>query len=274
MNAGGRRSAPATPTTSAKGPALVESLASAHRHAHRDRLRLQRRGDERRRSLLHRRQLRRASARSGARGASRFSRRCRFRSSPATSPRCAPALFHTLILTKDKKLYALGRGRDGQLGNGKTVNGFALVPDMTDVVSFAAGTWHSVVARADGSVWAWGNGSKSQLCDGATTNRAIPAKVTLPAGVRVDASGGRRAQHADAHGRRCALRVRRQPVRCARASAAAVARAADVDSGAGREIVRCSRLAARTAPSARMAATSVSSARTTTASSLLPTRRP
>ena len=84
--------------------------------------------------------------------------------------------FHTLILTKDKKLYALGRGRDGQLGSGKMVNGFALVPDMTDVVSFAAGTWHSVVARADGSVWAWGNDSRSQLCDGATTNRATPAR--------------------------------------------------------------------------------------------------
>ena len=101
-------------------------------------------------------------------------------------------LFHTLILTKDKKLYALGRGRDGQLGGGKMVNGFALVPDMPDVVSFAAGTWHSVVARADGSVWAWGNNSKSQLCDGATANRAIPAKVALPAGVRVThvAAGG------------------------------------------------------------------------------------
>ncbi len=94
-------------------------------------------------------------------------------------------LFHTLILGKDKKLYALGRGRDGQLGSGKMVNGFSVVPEMTDVVSFAAGTWHSVAARADGSVWTWGNDSKSQLCDGATTNRATPAKVTLPAGVRV-----------------------------------------------------------------------------------------
>jgi hypothetical protein len=101
-------------------------------------------------------------------------------------------LFHTLIRTKDKKLYALGRGRDGQLGNGKVVNGFALVPDMTDVVSFAAGTWHSVAARADGSVWTWGNDSKSQLCDGATANRAVPAKVTLPDGVRITqvAAGG------------------------------------------------------------------------------------
>ena len=100
--------------------------------------------------------------------------------------------FHTLILTKDRQLYALGRGRDGQLGHGKTVNGFALVPEMTDVVSFAAGTWHSVAARADGSVWTWGNGSKSQLCDGQTLNRATPTRVTLPDGVRVAdvAAGG------------------------------------------------------------------------------------
>ncbi len=100
--------------------------------------------------------------------------------------------FHTLILTRDRKLYALGRGRDGQLGSGKTVNGFALVTEMSDVVSFAAGTWHSVAARADGSVWTWGNGSKSQLCDGQTANRATPARVTLPAGVRVTqvAAGG------------------------------------------------------------------------------------
>ena len=100
--------------------------------------------------------------------------------------------FHTLIKTKDGKLYALGRGRDGQLGNGRTTNGFALVPDMTDVVSFAAGTWHSVAARADGSVWTWGNDAKSQLCDGGTTNRSVPARVTLPDGARVShvAAGG------------------------------------------------------------------------------------
>ena len=93
--------------------------------------------------------------------------------------------FHTLILTKDRKLYGLGRGRDGQLGNGKTVNGLGLVADMTDVVSFAAGTWHSVAARADGSVWTWGNGSRSQLCDGQKANRALPARVTLPAAASV-----------------------------------------------------------------------------------------
>lgn len=100
--------------------------------------------------------------------------------------------FHTLIKTKDGKLYALGRGRDGQLGNGRTTNGFALVSGLTDVVSFAAGTWQSVAARADGSVWAWGNDATSQLCDGGTTDLNVPAKVALPAGVSVAqvAAGG------------------------------------------------------------------------------------
>lgn len=100
--------------------------------------------------------------------------------------------FHTLIRTRDGKLYAMGRGRDGQLGNGRTSNGFTLVPGMTDVVSFDAGMWHSVAARADGSAWAWGNDAKSQLCDGGTANLSSPAKIALPAGIAVAqvAAGG------------------------------------------------------------------------------------
>ena len=92
--------------------------------------------------------------------------------------------FHTLILARDGKLYALGRGREGQLGSGKMVNGFALVTGIADVVSFGAGTWHSVAVKSDGTVWTWGSDLKSQLCDGKTTNRAQPAQVALPAGAR------------------------------------------------------------------------------------------
>ena len=74
------------------------------------------------------------------------------------------------------RLYAFGRGRDGQLGNGKSANGAGYVQDLAGVVSFGAGIWHSVALTTDGAVWVWGNNSKSQLCDGATTNRAVPAK--------------------------------------------------------------------------------------------------
>ena len=142
------------------------------------------------------------------------------RSLPATSREVRAGAFHTLILSKDKKLYALGRGRDGQLGDGKAVNGFAPRRDLTDVVSFAAGTWHSVAARADGSVWTWGNDAKSQLCDGGTTNRATPARIALPAGARVAqvAAGGHSTLMRTADGR--GHRMRRQPVRAARNRAA------------------------------------------------------
>ena len=100
--------------------------------------------------------------------------------------------FHVLALTKDGALWAFGRGRDGQLGHGKTVNGVARVPEMSGVVSFSAGTWHSAAVKADGSAWLWGNNGKSQLCDGATANRAVPARVTMAAGLEVAevAAGG------------------------------------------------------------------------------------
>jgi hypothetical protein len=98
--------------------------------------------------------------------------------------------FHSLVLTKDGRVYAFGRGRDGQLGNGRADNGFVLVSDLTDVVSIAAGTWHSVAARRDGSVWTWGNDSRSQLCDGATVNRNSPAKIEVPGIVTQVAAGG------------------------------------------------------------------------------------
>jgi hypothetical protein len=96
----------------------------------------------------------------------------------------AAGMFHTLVQTKDGKVYAFGRGRDGQLGPGPTTNGFRAIPEMNDAVALSAGTWHSAALKADGSVWVWGNNSKSQLCDGTTTNRAAPLKVNLPGGAK------------------------------------------------------------------------------------------
>jgi alpha-tubulin suppressor-like RCC1 family protein len=100
--------------------------------------------------------------------------------------------FHALVQTTDGRLYAFGRARDGQLGNGKTTSVFGPVLEMTNVVSFAAGTWHSAAVRADGSVWAWGSNGRSELCDGTTVNKASPQKVTLPGDAKATqvAAGG------------------------------------------------------------------------------------
>ncbi len=100
--------------------------------------------------------------------------------------------FHALVQTKDGQLYAFGRARDGQLGSGRTTSAFGPVLEMTDVVSFAAGTWHSAAVRADGSVWVWGSNGRSELCDGTTVNKSSPQKVTLPGAAKAThvAAGG------------------------------------------------------------------------------------
>ncbi len=100
--------------------------------------------------------------------------------------------FHALVQTKDGQLYAFGRARDGQLGSGKTVSVFGPVPELTDVVSFAAGTWHSAAVRADGSAWVWGSNGRSELCDGTTVNKSSPQRVALPGNARAThvAAGG------------------------------------------------------------------------------------
>ena len=100
--------------------------------------------------------------------------------------------YHALALTKDGQLFAFGRGRDGQLGSGRVVNGASVVDGLTNVVSFAGGIWHSAAVTADGAVWVWGSNGKSQLCDGTTTNRPTPQRVTLPGGAtaaRITAGG-------------------------------------------------------------------------------------
>lgn len=90
--------------------------------------------------------------------------------------------YHTLVLTKDRKLYAFGRSRWGQLGDARftqtgAVFGFTPEPVLTNVASFAAGVWHSVAVKGDGTVWTWGHNEWSELCDGTTTTRRVPTQL-------------------------------------------------------------------------------------------------
>ncbi len=100
--------------------------------------------------------------------------------------------YHLLAQTKDGRLFAMGRGRDGQLGNGRVVNGAGVVDGLSGVVSFAAGVWHSAAVTADGAAWVWGNNGKSQMCDGTTTNKPAPTRVPVAGGakaIRIAANG-------------------------------------------------------------------------------------
>lgn len=105
---------------------------------------------------------------------------------------------HTLVLTRDRKLYAFGRSRLGELGDSRftqrgALHGFTPEPVLTNVVSFAAGPSHSVAVKDDGTVWTWGhNDQHSALCDGTTTDRRVPTELTVLPGqvVQVAAYGG------------------------------------------------------------------------------------
>lgn len=95
---------------------------------------------------------------------------------------------HTLVLTKDHKLYAFGRSRLGELGDARftptgALVGFTPEPVLTNVASFAAGQSYSVVAKDDGTVWTWGhNAQHSALCDGTTTDRRVPTQLASAPG--------------------------------------------------------------------------------------------
>ena len=204
----------------------------AHRHRHR----LQPGGDDRRRSVLHGRERAgpmsggegrharvHAGAVSGAAGKGRrrarrahSTRWCRQRTASST-----PSAVHATASS------AAARRRASS----------APVPEMTDVVSFAAGTWHSAAVRADGSAWVWGSNGRSELCDGTTVQQVIAAEGDAARHREGHARGGRRQQHPHSDRRRRALRLRRQPVRIARRGSAAgrpAARAHRVGHGAGR----------------------------------------
>ncbi len=105
---------------------------------------------------------------------------------------------HTLVLTRDRKLYAFGCSQAGQLGDSRftprgAASGFTPEPVLTNVVSFAAGLAHSVAVKDDGTVWTWGrNGETFALCDGTTVDRRVPTQLPPLAGrvVQVAANVG------------------------------------------------------------------------------------
>lgn len=101
---------------------------------------------------------------------------------------------HTLVLTKDRRLYAFGSSQAGQLGDSRftprgSVSGVTPEPVLTNVVSFAAGQAHSVAVKDDGTVWTWGrNGETFALCDGTTVDRRVPTQLPPLAGRVVQVS--------------------------------------------------------------------------------------
>lgn len=77
--------------------------------------------------------------------------------------------YHSLILTKEGKVYSWGQNAYGQLGDGTTVNKYtpSLVSSLADknIVKVAAAGYYSLALTADGEVYGWGNNSYGQSAE-------------------------------------------------------------------------------------------------------------
>lgn len=92
---------------------------------------------------------------------------------------------HCLALDDEGKVWAWGRNDHGQLGDGTNQNRSSPVPvkttsggpQLTNVVSIAAGLGFSLVAMSDGSVWAWGWQANMVLGDRTLGDQWYPVEV-------------------------------------------------------------------------------------------------
>ena len=91
---------------------------------------------------------------------------------------------HTVALRNDGTVWAWGRNRDSQLGDGTTTNSrfsHSSIPvqvlNLYNITAISAGGSYTVALRNDGTVWTWGSNDNGQLGDGTTTNRHTPVQV-------------------------------------------------------------------------------------------------
>jgi alpha-tubulin suppressor-like RCC1 family protein len=92
---------------------------------------------------------------------------------------------HSLALKNDGTVFAWGRNRSGELGDGTNANKNTPVQVkgkdgagyLTDVTAIVGRGWHSMALKNDGTVFAWGDNEFGQLGDGTNANRNTPVQV-------------------------------------------------------------------------------------------------
>lgn len=101
---------------------------------------------------------------------------------------------HSLALGSDGTVWAWGDNRDGELGDGNTIQSDTPVriPGLSDVTQIAAGSGWSLALRSDGTVWAWGGNQYNELgaqVPDANENSDVPVQVAGLSGITQIAAG-------------------------------------------------------------------------------------
>ncbi len=88
---------------------------------------------------------------------------------------------HTVILKRNRSVWAVGNNQYGQLGDGSTGDKPNLVQvrisEVPEVDQISAGTYHTMILKKDGTLWAVGLNNFGQLGDGWTDPMANPTQV-------------------------------------------------------------------------------------------------
>jgi len=88
---------------------------------------------------------------------------------------------HTAFLTEEGRVYSLGYGQDGRLGQGKEVEHTdtpGLVPNVRDVVQLSSRGRLTYALDKEGVAWAWGPGTHYQLTDKEGDDHWEPLRMT------------------------------------------------------------------------------------------------
>ena len=111
-----------------------------------------------------------------------------------TLPLVAAGMAHSLYVTSDGKLWAMGNNYYGQLGDGTTTSRSTpvRVSTSTNVIAVAAGDMHSLYVTSDSKLWAMGFNRYGQLGIGFSDLNAHPTPVQVATNVIAVAAGGGR----------------------------------------------------------------------------------
>jgi len=108
----------------------------------------------------------------------------------AATPMLDGGADHSLFLSGDGSVLAVGSDASGQLGQGRTLSTETPVATRLSAVQrVASGSTHNLALKTDGTVWAWGGNLEGQLGDGSTISRSLPQQVAGLAGVAAIAAG-------------------------------------------------------------------------------------